>query len=167
MLPMFSYISKLLFSKDSNKDERVNVSFAGPVLVGWQSYDGSESREIKDLETLQKFDGLKCKDESTNEVEELSVYLQDGKDTAYFYEAGVRGGVLGYNYNEEKKQLWISIDFQSPRKLNRKELNDLKNFCEGQWYDGAGSGFSGEIADHNDGISPLGHPSKVYVTQAP
>ena len=66
---------------------------------------------------------------------------------------------------QRKSSFSFQLPFNSPRKLKAKEIKSLERFCEGQWYDGAGSCFSADIADANDGVSPLGHPSKVYISQ--
>ena len=109
---MFGAINRLLRPSRISDIGPVEIVFKGPVIVGWQSYDGSESREIKDIETLKTFDGLVYMDDQTNEAEELSEYLQDGDDTAYLFDLGVRGGVLSYKYEATKKQLFISITLQ-------------------------------------------------------
>lgn len=156
-----------LFASTTLAGDLFSTKYSGPVLVNWQSPDGSEDRNITDLETIKKFDGLIYNDSSTGKPEELSVYLQDGEDTSHLYKKGVRGGILKYEYISSKKQLWVSITFSSPKKLTDREIQDLGNLCQGQWYDGAGSSFAGEIADQYNGTAPLGHPTDIYITQTP
>ena len=166
---MKSFVAGILslFTTTAVSRDAITIKFSGPVLVKWESYDGVEDREIGDPDIIKKFDGLVYKDYSTGKPKELSVYLQDGTDTKYLYDKGIRAGFLKYDYISSKKQLWISIEFTALEKLSEKELQDLYGFCEGQWYDGAGSNFSGEIADKNNGTAPLGHPIEVYVSQTP
>lgn len=143
----------------------VKITFAGPVKVMWTNFDGSEDREIDDPQILQKFDGSIYMDyESKNKFPvELSQYLGDGEDTKHLADIGITGGILRYEYGREKQQLWILMEYYSPRKLSEEELQCLYHFTEGQWYDGAGSNFAGELADKNNGVAPLGHPLSVYL----
>ena len=142
----------------------VKVTFGGPVKVLWQNFNGSEEITIEDLKILQKFDNcVYSNGEGENKFPiELSQYLQDGEDTEHLYMIGIRGGTLRYEYRESEHQLWILTEYQSPRELSEEELQCLCKFTTGQWYDGAGEIFAGELADNNDGVAPLGHPKCIY-----
>lgn len=147
----------------------VTVTLGGPVKVKWTSHDGSEEREITDKEIIASFSGRAYLDAECGEglPLELSVYLQDGDDTQHLYALGVRGGTLRYEYRKEVDELWLLTEYSSPRKLNDVELQALYRFTEGQWYDGAGANFAGDLSDENDGTGPLGHSTKVHIFQSP
>jgi hypothetical protein len=51
--------------------------------------------------------------------------------------------------------------------LNEQELDVLLDYTMGQWSDGAGEGFCGELADRNDGVAPLCEPTEIFVEQSP
>jgi hypothetical protein len=143
----------------------MKVTFGGPVKVMWQNFDGSEDRTIDDLPAIQKFDGSIYSDgegENKSPVE-LSQYLQDGLSTKHLHVLGIRGGTLRYEYRQSEEKLWILTEYQSPRELSEEELQCLYQFTRGQWYDGAGPIFAGELGDKNDGVSPLAYPESVYL----
>jgi len=143
------------------------VTIGGPVEVKWESFDGSEERRITEKSQIVAFSGRTYLDEESGEPLELSVYLQDGSDTQHLYALGVRGGILKYEYHERNDALWLIVEYSSPRRLNDAELESLVRFTEGQWYDGAGANFAGDLADENSGTGPLGHPTRVHISQSP
>jgi|GEM_PF-4656368 len=73
------------FHPSSTAGELNTVKFSGPVLVQWQSDDGSEDREIHDVQTIKSFDGLVYKDASTGEPEDLSAHTSKMVKTVNIY----------------------------------------------------------------------------------
>ena len=166
---MLSRIRKIIFLLFSTKRENAQnayhkITIGGPVPVYWTSFDGSEDREITDIEIIRKFDGLCYLDSDAVDpvATELSVYLQDGTDTKHLYDLGVRKGVVSYRL--KGNAIWVEYFYTSPKKLKNRELHALKEFTKGQCSDGAGPIFSGDVADSHDGISPLPTPRELYVS---
>jgi len=144
------------------------ITIGGPVSVLWTSYDGSQDREITDINIIKSFDGSIYMDSDRGGALplELSVYLSDGDDTSHLYKLGVRSGILKYTFKKDKNQLWLETEYSAPRELNDKEIQDLYNFTKSQWIDGAGSNFTGELSDKNKGTNPLSEPNEIYVYQS-
>ena len=123
--------------------------------------------KVIDNNIIRKFDSAVYSEiyNGKNRPVSLSRYLEDGSDTTHLYKLGVTGGILKYKFKTDVNQLWILTEYNSPRKLNKNELNKLVEFTKGQWLDGAGPNFTGELSDENNGISPLSNPQKIHVSQ--
>jgi hypothetical protein len=153
---------------DNNK-QPVTIRFGGPVRVLWTSYDGSEDREISDLEQVKRFDGETCQDLIDGVMLPVTVadYLFDGSGTELLEGIGITGGIVRFEYKPQLKQLWLATEYYAPRKLNEQELDVLLDYTMGQWSDGAGESFCGELADKNDGVGPLCEPREIFIEQLP
>lgn len=153
----------------NNSKQLVTIRFGGPVRVLWTSYDGSEDREISDLEQIKVFDGETCQDVKNGVMQPVTVadYLFDGPGNELLEGIGITGGIVRFEYKPQPKQLWLITEYYAPRKLTEQELDVLLEYTQGQWSDGAGESFGGELADKHKGVGPLCEPEEVYVEQSP
>ena len=97
-------------------------------------FDGSV---VKDKALVKKLDGICCYDDTALN------YLDDLGDTQ-----GFRGGYVRLRHEEGKRGLYLSIEIDAPRKLNRKELTTLRENLTGQIFDGIGSGAFNDLGRH-------------------
>lgn len=153
------------------KSNGYTIALGGPVNVMWQDYTGDKEKEITDIDVIKSFDGYYYSDgegdDPDAELVQLCEYLQDGDDTSYLYELGVRKGYIYYDYSEESNELYLIYEYSAPRELTEEEIKDLSNFTLGQITDGAGPAFSADLMDMNDGIAPSCMPEELRVFQCP
>lgn len=156
-------------SVDTDKKRCTTIRFGGPVTVLWTNCDSSEDREITDLKQIMKFDGETCQDLKDGVMQPVTVvdYLFDGSATKLLEGIGITGGIVRFEYKPQLKQLWLITEYYAPRKLNDQELDVLLEYTMGQWSDGAGEGFGGELADKYDGVRPLCEPEEIFIEQSP
>jgi hypothetical protein len=70
------------------------------------------------------------------------------------------GGYLEFKYENEK--LYAITEYESKRALTATELEELKNYTQGQWSDGIGEGFEQNPCNGDeDYISPWTHGQEI------
>lgn len=104
---------------------------------------------VKEDTIIKKLNGLCCADDTAIN------YLDD------IDAEGFRGGFVRLIFEESKRRLNLSIQIDSPRKLNSKELKCLRENLEGQIFDGIGSGAFNELGRHAN--LQVGHPYSAKV----
>lgn len=114
-------------------------------------FDGTP---IKEDAIIKKLNGLCCADDTAiNYLDEIDA-------------EGFRGGYLRLIYDESKRRLNLSIQIDSPRKLNLKELKCLRENLEGQMFDGIGSGAFNELGRHANLQVSHSYSAKVACKQS-
>lgn len=76
----------------------------------------------------------------------FSDYMSDGGDHT-LANAGVKGGILRFEFDETAGVLFGLTKYSAPRFLNKEELSLLKEYTIGQWSDGIGENFTQERMD--------------------
>jgi len=111
----------------------MKISISGPAAA----FDANDN-EITRVAKLKQFAGVKSDDSCVEYLDETLA------------EIGLVGGHLEFVYDKESKRLRILTVYHSPRKLKKKELQQLVEETRGQWSDGIGEG--GFDAELDDGV---------------
>ena len=164
-----TFLTMYMVFSTVNADSTLNhITFSGPVKVVLQNTDGSEKKEITDINKIRAFDGSVYLENSKGDRSpvETSEYLVDSLETKPLYDLGVRGGTIKYKFKEKTGQLWLVTEYTAPKKLTQVQLDELQNFTEESWIDGEAVGFTYELSEANNGITPMSFPSEIHVSQS-
>jgi len=131
------------------------IKFSGPALVdiGQDNGDGTIAL-TSDKEILRSLHGLQYDDE------EFSDYLADGEETESIAEC-ISGGILSFEYNENKENLIGKVEYQLDRPLSSDELEALTEYTIEQLLEGIGSNFSQERVLNGDPAPFINHEELV------
>lgn len=101
----------------------MRITIEGPAAAA-----DAKDAEILDVDRLRAFDGVKSEATCVD-------YLDDS-----LAEIGLVGGHVEFVFDEPSGRLRVRTVYHSPRKLKKKELDQLAEETRGQWSDGIGEG---------------------------
>jgi hypothetical protein len=112
-------------------------------ISGHAAAFNDSDEEITTATTLKELAGVKSDDSCVNYLDEALA------------EIGLVGGHLEFAYDEESNRLRVLTVYHSPRKLNKKELQELVKETQAQWSDGIGENDFGVDGVHLDAFPIL------------
>lgn len=121
------------------------IRFSGPAVVFDFRVDGEDPPVVDTPAVLATLHGIQYDEEV------FSDYIADGGDRT-LADAGVSGGTLRFEFNQERRALFGVTEYSAPRLLDERELILLKLYTIGQWSDGIGSNFFQDRM--RDGLAP-------------
>jgi hypothetical protein len=116
----------------------------------------------------KKLDGIDCQDEFSEYFHEAwNIGGKEDRNQQNLIDKGVSGGYMRFEYEHNK--LYVIVEYNSDEKLNDDEIEELKDYTQGQLSDGIGEGFEQQpVMYENDKeifISPWFRGQKLKVEQ--